>query len=205
MMDSIWLVLGLALLPALGNFSGGLAAEASRTTGRRLNYALHGAAGLVIAVVAVEIMPRVLESLSAWLIALAFALGGIVYVGLEKLVESRAQDTIEKIFGVKVASVNTINRVKGVAARRTASVFKFCCMPLRPLRATCLPMTSVPDRHLRRNRREGRRPRVIRLLADRCACIATAHHAMRIAITIPRGGGNLRSARHAGRRHTGRA
>lgn len=49
MMDSIWLVLGLALLPALGNFSGGLAAEASRTTGRRLNYALHGAAGLVIA------------------------------------------------------------------------------------------------------------------------------------------------------------
>ena len=56
MMDSIWLVLGLALLPALGNFSGGLAAEASRTTGRRLNYALHGAAGLVIAVVAVEIL-----------------------------------------------------------------------------------------------------------------------------------------------------
>ena len=76
-MDSIWLVLGLALLPALGNFCGGLAAEASRTTDRRLNYALHGAAGLVIAVVAVEIMPRVLESLSAWLIALAFALGGI--------------------------------------------------------------------------------------------------------------------------------
>ncbi len=88
MMDSIWLVLGLALLPALGNFSGGLAAEASRTTGRRLNYALDGAAGLVIAVVAVEIMPRVLENLSAWVIALAFALGGIAYVGIEKLVES---------------------------------------------------------------------------------------------------------------------
>jgi len=89
MMDSIWLVLGLALLPALGNFSGGLAAEASRTTGRRLNYALHGAAGLVIAVVAVEIIPpRVLENLSAWVIALAFALGGIAYVGIEKLVES---------------------------------------------------------------------------------------------------------------------
>jgi len=86
-MDSIWMVLGLALLPALGNFGGGLVAEVSRTTGRRLNYALHGAAGLVIAVVAVEIMPRVLESLSAWLIALSFALGGIAYVGIEKLVE----------------------------------------------------------------------------------------------------------------------
>src|SRR5690606_41959666 len=87
MMDSIWLVLGLALLPALGNFSCGLAAEASRTTGRRLNYALHGAAGLVIAVVAVEIMPRVLEHLSAWAVALAFALGGIAYVGIGKLGE----------------------------------------------------------------------------------------------------------------------
>jgi ZIP family zinc transporter len=39
-------------------------------------------------VVAVEIMPRVLENLSAWVIALAFALGGIAYVGIEKLVES---------------------------------------------------------------------------------------------------------------------
>tara|TARA_B100000925_G_scaffold22913_1_gene15509 strand:+ start:25 stop:783 length:759 start_codon:yes stop_codon:yes gene_type:complete len=86
-MDSIWMVLGLALLPALGNFGGGLVAEVSRTTGGRLNYALHGAAGLVIAVVAVEIMPRVLESLSAWLIALSFALGGIAYIGIEKLVE----------------------------------------------------------------------------------------------------------------------
>ena len=86
-MDNIWLVLGLALLPALGNFGGGLAAEASRTSGRRLNYALHAAAGLVIAVVAVEIMPRVLEGLSAWLIALSFALGGMAYVGIEKLIE----------------------------------------------------------------------------------------------------------------------
>jgi ZIP family zinc transporter len=32
-MDSIWMVLGLALLPALGNFGGGLVAEVSRTRG----------------------------------------------------------------------------------------------------------------------------------------------------------------------------
>lgn len=87
-MDNLWLVLGLALLPALGNFGGGLAAEASRTTSRRLNYALHAAAGLVIAIVAVEIMPRVLEGLSAWLIALSFALGGMAYIGIEKLIGS---------------------------------------------------------------------------------------------------------------------
>ncbi|WNK20954.1 peptidoglycan-binding protein [Halomonas piscis] len=86
--DSIWLVVGLALMPALGNISGGLAAEVCRATGRHLNYALHGAAGLVMAVVAVEIMPPVLTTLPAWLIAAAFALGGLAYVGLEKLVDS---------------------------------------------------------------------------------------------------------------------
>ena len=86
-MDGVWLVVVLALLPALGNFSGGLAAEATRTTWRRLNYALHAASGLVMAVIAVEIMPRVLEVLSAWWIALAFALGGIAYVSIERLVE----------------------------------------------------------------------------------------------------------------------
>ena len=104
MMDSIWLVLGLALLPALGNFSGGLAAEASRTTGRRLNYALHGAAGLVIAVVAVEIMPRVLENLSAWVIALAFALGGIAYVSRSSLRVSRSD---------KASREKAVRRVSG--------------------------------------------------------------------------------------------
>ncbi|MCK0768466.1 MULTISPECIES: ZIP family metal transporter [Chromohalobacter] len=86
-MDNLWLTLGLALLPALGNFCGGLLAELSRTTPRRLNLALHGASGLVIAIVAVEIMPRVLESLSAWAIAASFALGGVAYIGIEQLVD----------------------------------------------------------------------------------------------------------------------
>ncbi|MEC9484040.1 MAG: ZIP family metal transporter [Halomonas sp.] len=85
-MDDLWLTLALALLPALGNFCGGVLAELSRTTPRRLNQALHGASGLVIAIVAVEIMPRVLDNLSAWAIAASFALGGVAYVGIEQLV-----------------------------------------------------------------------------------------------------------------------
>ena len=60
-MEGVWLVVVLALLPALGNFSGGLAAEATRTTWRRLNYALHAASGLVMAVIAVE-MPASIRS-----------------------------------------------------------------------------------------------------------------------------------------------
>lgn len=86
-MDNLWLTLALALLPALGNFCGGLLAEVSRTTPRRLNLALHGASGLVIAIVAVEIIPRVLDNLSAWLIAASFVLGGVAYIGIERLVQ----------------------------------------------------------------------------------------------------------------------
>ncbi|WP_416396557.1 ZIP family metal transporter [Allohahella sp. A8] len=85
----IWTVLGLALLPALGNFAGGLLAEFTATPKNRLNNALHGAAGIVIAVVAVEIMPEALKKTSSLVIALGFGLGGLAYLliqgGVRKL------------------------------------------------------------------------------------------------------------------------
>lgn len=102
-MDNLWQLLGLALLPALGNFCGGLLAEFSHTTSRRLNWALHGASGLVIAIVAVEIMPRVLESLSAWLITLSFVLGGCAYVGIEQVIhriQEKSQNSGRRQAGV---------------------------------------------------------------------------------------------------------
>jgi zinc transporter, ZIP family len=80
-------VLGLALLPALGNFSGGLFAEYLRTSKRNLNRALHAASGIVIAIVAVELVPRALEATSGWIVAIAFGVGGLAYVALEALVE----------------------------------------------------------------------------------------------------------------------
>lgn len=92
-MDSIWMVLGLAALPAIGNFSGGLLAEFLPTPHGMLNKALHAAAGIVIAVVAVELMPEALSKVSGWTVGIAFALGGIAYLGIETLVEKiqRAQ------------------------------------------------------------------------------------------------------------------
>ena len=51
-------VLALALMPAFGNFAGGVVAELIPTSRRMLNCALHAAAGIVTAVVAVELMPR---------------------------------------------------------------------------------------------------------------------------------------------------
>lgn len=91
-MNNLWLVIGLALLPGLGNLAGGMVAEFVRTTPRLLNLALHAASGIVIGVVAIEIMPAALQNLAGWWIALAFAAGGLVYVGLEGLVEGKPQN-----------------------------------------------------------------------------------------------------------------
>jgi zinc transporter, ZIP family len=75
-----WLVLGLALLPAIGNFGGGMLAEFFPTNNRIVSIALHGAAGIVIAVVSTELMPEALEQLSPWLVAAAFGAGGVIAI-----------------------------------------------------------------------------------------------------------------------------
>lgn len=90
-MSDLWLVLLLALLPGVATFAGGILAEVSRDSAHRLNRALHAASGVVIAIVAVELMPEAVETLAGWWIALAFACGGVAYVLLESAVD-RLQD-----------------------------------------------------------------------------------------------------------------
>ena len=51
-------------------------AELSPNADRWRNWALHGAVGVVFAVVAVEIMPRAVDELNGWQIAAAFLAGG---------------------------------------------------------------------------------------------------------------------------------
>ena len=86
-MKNLWLVIGLALLPGLGNLAGAMVAEFGRTTARLLNFALHAASGIVIGVVAIELMPEALQNLAGWWIAASFAAGGVAYVGTEALLE----------------------------------------------------------------------------------------------------------------------
>lgn len=69
---SLWEVLLLSLLPGAGNFAGGMLAEFGKTSDRLLNWALHAASGIVIAIVAVELLPEALKSLAGWWIAAAF-------------------------------------------------------------------------------------------------------------------------------------
>lgn len=86
------MVLALALLPAVGNVAGGVIAEFLDVSPRRLNLALHMAAGIVIAVVAVEIIPEALRSIPAWLLVLAFLGGGGVYILFDALLEHGSEE-----------------------------------------------------------------------------------------------------------------
>ena len=82
-MGDYLLVLALALMPAAGNFAGGVLAELVPTTRQTLSLALHAAAGILIAVVGVELMPEALEGTAPWIAVLGFCLGGGAYILLE--------------------------------------------------------------------------------------------------------------------------
>ena len=82
-------VLGLALLPAAGNFAGGVVAELVTPTRRQLSRALHVAAGIVVAIVAVELIPEATRGAAPpWAVVLGLALGGAFYMLLEWAIEA---------------------------------------------------------------------------------------------------------------------
>ncbi|MGD8464257.1 MAG: hypothetical protein PVI09_10375 [Anaerolineae bacterium] len=87
MNDGLARVISLALLPAVGNFSGGLLAEWLKPSQHVLNLALHAATGIILAVVAVEVMPAALQGTPAWLLALAFLAGGSAHLLIETGIE----------------------------------------------------------------------------------------------------------------------
>ncbi|WP_300974230.1 ZIP family metal transporter [Sphingomonas sp. LHG3406-1] len=68
-------VLALALLPVLGNLIGTAAAELSRTPRWVIGAALHAAAGVAVALVSVDLMPRILATTGTLLFLLMFVLG----------------------------------------------------------------------------------------------------------------------------------
>lgn len=76
-------VLLLALLPAAGNFVGGLLAEVLRVSPRALSLALHVAAGVLLAVVGIELVPQAMAVDRPWIPLAAFVLGGLGFMLLE--------------------------------------------------------------------------------------------------------------------------
>ena len=85
-MREFLIVMGLAALPALANLAGGGLAEVFRVSGRVLSLSLHLAAGIVLAVVGLELMPTALDTGAAWVPLLAFVAGGAAFIGLDRLV-----------------------------------------------------------------------------------------------------------------------
>lgn len=75
-----FLVFGLALFPAVGNFAGAVLAEKVTVTDRARNFTLHGATGIILGIVGLELMPRALNTATPWLIVLAYLVGGMTYI-----------------------------------------------------------------------------------------------------------------------------
>lgn len=90
-MQDFMLVLLFAALPAAGNLLGGLAAEFFEISDKALSRALHLAAGIVLAVVGLELMPEALAGDPPWIPVLAFAMGGAAFIGLERLLTALAR------------------------------------------------------------------------------------------------------------------
>ena len=100
-MPQITLVLLYALLPFVGNAIGAALAESVRTPRWVTGAALHAAAGIAIALVSVDLFPRVLGQLPIWQIVIGFLLGAGASVGLAHL-------------------VTVLQRNRGLAGQRTA-------------------------------------------------------------------------------------
>lgn len=85
-MSEFLTVLLIAAMPAIGNFSGGLLAESMKVSEKTLSLALHFAAGIILAVVGIELMPTALEVDQPWIPITAFMAGGFTFLLLEKTV-----------------------------------------------------------------------------------------------------------------------
>ncbi len=92
-MGDYLIVLALTAIPAASNFTGGLLAEAIPVSQRTLSLALHAAAGIVLAVVAVELLPEAFAVAAPWLIVLAFVAGGGFFVAVDAAID-RLQDRL---------------------------------------------------------------------------------------------------------------
>lgn len=80
-------VLALILLPAAGNTAGGVLAEIINVSQRTLSLALHAAAGIVLAVVGVELMPMVLNVNPPWVSLLVLIAGSGFAVLIDEVTE----------------------------------------------------------------------------------------------------------------------
>lgn len=84
-MNEFLLIILFSLVPALGTFAGGIAAEFFKINRKNLSLALHAATGIILAVISIELIPRALNASTPWIVILAFILGGLFFITIDKL------------------------------------------------------------------------------------------------------------------------
>lgn len=80
----VFTLVGLALLPVAGMLIGTLAAEWWPLSRHAVGAVLHAAAGVAVAVVSVSLMPRILDDIAPWQLALGFVAGAAASVAMVK-------------------------------------------------------------------------------------------------------------------------
>lgn len=75
----------LVMLPAVGTLCGAIAAEWWPLSRHAVGALLHAAAGVAVAVVSVELMPRILLDIATWQLVLGFLAGAAASLGMVKL------------------------------------------------------------------------------------------------------------------------
>lgn len=85
-MPGFWQTMLMALMPALGNLLGSGLAEWFKPARPYVGVALHGAAGVAMGVVAVELIPRALDQGVLWTLVAAFLAGAAASILLSKVV-----------------------------------------------------------------------------------------------------------------------
>ncbi|PSB26284.1 zinc/iron permease [Stenomitos frigidus ULC18] len=84
-MQVFFFAITLSALPVVSNFMGAMLAEALPLSKRTLGLALHAVAGVLLAIVATELIPNVMIAKPAWATILALFLGGAFFVWVNQL------------------------------------------------------------------------------------------------------------------------
>jgi ZIP family zinc transporter len=84
-MQGFLLAITLSALPVVSNFIGAMLAEALPLSKRTLGMALHAVTGVLLAIVATELIPNVMIAEPPWATILALFLGGTFFVWVNQL------------------------------------------------------------------------------------------------------------------------
>jgi len=85
-MNEFSLVILFSFLPAIGTFTGGTIAEFFKISRQTYSLALHAATGIIFAVISVVLIPQALKATTPWLVILAFILGGIFFITIDRFI-----------------------------------------------------------------------------------------------------------------------